>query len=115
MEDNKPPIDAKRTCKAIQADHDDPTIQPGEYCYATPGKGRRLDQGDHLLFACPGCGRSGAIRAAHPKPPNGNGATWDITGGSLDDITTLTLTPSINCVGCCGWHGYLRNGVFESC
>ncbi len=108
---NKPPLDVRRTCKAIQADPDDPTIQ---FCYADPGKGRRFAE-DMLLFACPGCGRSGAIRAAHPKPPNGSGATWDITGGSLDDITTLTLSPSINCVGCCGWHGYLKNGVFESC
>lgn len=108
-------IDPKRTCLAVQAAADDPGLQPGESLHLEPGLARRLGDGDHLLFACPGCGRTGAIRAAHPKPDNGNGATWDITGGSLDDVTTLTLNPSINCVGCCGWHGYLRNGVFESC
>lgn len=110
-----PTSDPKRTCKAVQAAHDDPQLQPGGCEYGPPGLARRLDQGDHLLFNCPGCGRAGAIRAAHPKPDNGNGATWDITGGSLGDVTTLTLHPSINCVGCCGWHGWLRNGVFESC
>ncbi len=106
------PVDVRRTCKAIQAAEDDPEIQPGEYLHTTPGKGRRfLD--DVLLFTCPGCGRLGSIRATHPKPSVS--PSWDITAGSLDDITTLTLTPSIHCQGCCGWHGYLTNGEFRSC
>lgn len=112
---DRPIVDAKRTAPATLAADDDPDIQPGEFCYTTPGKGRRFVPHDMLLFACPGCGRSGAIRAAHPKPDNRNGATWDITAGSLDDPTTLSLAPSINCVGCCGWHGYLTGGVFKSC
>lgn len=104
--------DVKRTVKATPFDWralDYPDV-------AEPGQAMRLYPDDNLLqFACPGCGRCGAIPAAHPKPPNGNGATWDLVGGTLDDVTTLTLSPSIHCVGCCGWHGYLRNGVFESC
>jgi len=105
-------VDPKRTCKAIQAAPDDPKLQPREFEYTEPGLARRLG-GDHLLFACPGCGRTGAIRAANPKP--GDSPSWDIASGSLDDVTTLTLSPSINCVGCCGWHGYLTGGVFKSC
>lgn len=111
----KPTIDPKRTVRATQAARDDPELAPGQFCYAAPGKARQLDQGDHLLFACPGCGQTGAIRASHPKADNGNGATWDITGGSLADVTTLTLSPSIHCVGCCGWHGHLVGGEFRSC
>lgn len=66
---------------------------------------------DHLIFACPGCGKIGSIVCTHPKSPN----SWDIESGNLQDPATLTLSPSIHCVGCCGWHGYLRNGEFQSC
>lgn len=57
------------------------------------------------LLACPGCGELGS-----PK----TGAKWTIKSGSFADVSTLTLNPSI-AKGCCGWHGYLHNGVFESC
>lgn len=35
---------------------------------------------------------------------------WDISGTSFENIT---LSPSIHHVG--HWHGWLRNGVLESC
>lgn len=102
--------DPKRTVKATHFDwkvNDYPDHgEPGQACRYTA---------DCLVLACPGCGRFSGMTCGHPKPPNDDGATWDITGGSLDDVTTLTLSPSINCVGCCGWHGYLTNGVFAPC
>ena len=64
-----------------------------------------------LSFACPGCGLFGGVRIGHPKPKQT--PSWDITKGSPEDVTTLTIRPSINCVGCCGWHGFLNQGVFE--
>lgn len=65
-----------------------------------------------LVFNCPGCGNFGSISCkVGPKELR----YWEITQGSLDDITTLSLSPSIHCVGCCGWHGYLTNGEFKSC
>lgn len=66
---------------------------------------------DLLMFTCPGRKRFRTIKCTLPKTPN----SWEIVSGSLDDVTTLTLAPSINCVGCCGWHGFLRNGIYESC
>jgi hypothetical protein len=33
---------------------------------------------------------------------------WQASGSSLDD---LTLWPSIQLVGGCNWHGYIRNGM----
>ena len=39
------------------------------------------------------------------------GAKWTATAGSFDDVTTLTLEPSI-AKSCCGWHGYLEQGAF---
>lgn len=59
----------------------------------------------NYLLCCPGCGETGSPRI---------GAKWTATQGSFDDVTTLTLSPSI-AKSCCGWHGFLRNGVFESC
>jgi hypothetical protein len=107
-------IDVKRTVKASQFTgcHGEDGAEYPEY--GTPGEACRYPaMPDHLVHACPGCGRMGAIKADHPKPSPS--PSWDIVAGSLDDVTTLTLSPSIHCKGCCGWHGYLKNGVFESC
>ena len=103
--------DPKRTVKVTRG-HD---AWPDDG-YATPGEvfvDAEAVYKDHLLFACPGCGRMGSIRATHPKDVNS--PSWDIISGKLVEPDTLTLSPSINCVGCCGWHGYLRDGVFVSC
>ena len=37
---------------------------------------------------------------------NGGRAQWDWDGNR----EAPTFTPSINCEGNCGWHGYIRNG-----
>jgi hypothetical protein len=109
--------DPKRTVKAVKH-----VFSDGEWtaCYAEPGLAEPMLSSekpgyhrDHLMFACPGCGRCGSIPVGHPKP--GESPSWDVTGGSLADVTTLTLSPSIHCISCCGWHGHLRNGVFVSC
>jgi hypothetical protein len=63
------------------------------------------DFGVGFLICCPGCGQLGGARQGHK---------WTVSGGSATDVTTLSLTPSIQ-KHCCGWHGYLRHGVFESC
>lgn len=63
------------------------------------------DSGCNFLIACPGCGQFGSAR---------DGAKWSVAGGSEEDVTTLSLQPSI-LKHCCGWHGYLTNGVFVSC
>lgn len=60
---------------------------------------------DRWILCCPGCGEAGSPR---------DGQHWQCVQGSFDDVTTLTLSPSI-AKSCCGWHGYLKNGVFENC
>lgn len=75
-----------------------------------PGSAHYVREHNRLQFACPGCGQWGGIRIGHPKPTET--PSWDIVAGTTDDPTTLTVSPSIHCVGCCGWHGYLRNGEF---
>lgn len=97
-------IDPKRTgVKAFMVPEYKEGLDPGA-CVHHP-------EDERLSFACPGCGQWGGIRGTHPKQAN----SWDITSGSLTDATTLTVSPSIHCIGCCGWHGYLINGVFQSC
>ena len=99
-------LDPKRTVAATQIDEYPDAAEPGQ-CYA----GENFP--DRLLFGCPGCGQFTCIRVGHPKP--GESPSWDIAAGSPADVTTLSLTPSILCAGCCQWHGYLTAGVFQSC
>lgn len=99
-------IDPKRTgLKATIVDHfpDDDDVPFGAIYPKMQG---------YIGITCPGCGQCSAMRVGNPKPAES--PSWQMSG-SLSDLSTLSLSPSINCVGCCGWHGYLRNGVFESC
>ena len=43
-----------------------------------------------------------------PRPA----ARWDRTG---DTFETLTIRPSIQRIGGCGWHGYITNGEAATC
>ena len=63
------------------------------------------DGHQEFLIACPGCGELGGPR---------DGQRWEPTQGDWSDVTTLSLSPSI-LKNCCGWHGYLRDGVFVPC
>ncbi len=61
-------------------------------------------------IACPKCGQFGCISfdaAAMPTP-------WRVTGGNIEDVTTLSVRDSI-LKHCCGWHGYLTDGEFKAC
>jgi cytochrome c1 len=116
---NRPAADHKRTVPLAKID-EPPHWEDGE-----PGGAflRHFQDGTTcLFFRCPGCGKMGHIRIDNPKPADS--PSWDVVSppvqktahGLADfDLSQLTLSPSIRCIGCCGWHGYLRNGVFESC
>lgn len=65
----------------------------------------------HVMLKCPGCGRESAMHCRTPGTPHPDvGASWELTG-LLDKPS---MHPSINCVGCCGWHGYLKNGEYST-
>ena len=68
-----------------------------------------------ITFDCP-CGSSDCIRACigFSNPPDGQGpsissgeSTWVIWGDSFEN---MTLAPSIQRVGDCGWHGWIKAG-----
>ncbi len=75
---------------------------------APPGQYQVLSDRVWLL-SCPGCGHLSSMRCGTPKPSPG--PSWEVSGTA----EAPSLHPSINCIGCCGWHGYLKNGVFDAC
>lgn len=100
----KPEVNPQRTCNIAFVVFED---QDGFPEYDAPGVVDKIAFGpDFWLLACPGCGRISAMRVGNPKPQKS--PSWKLKDGK-------TLTPSINCTGCCGWHGYLTNGVFTPC
>lgn len=82
---------------------------PGSLCIAPAEHQEPGKPWTRWLYACPcGCGASGAVRVqAGQKPATSPSWEWD---GNWE---APTLSPSVHHVG--HWHGWLRNGVWESC
>lgn len=85
-----------------------------EYEAAGPGAiflwlyGTNGDQG-HAMVKCPGCGHSSGMHLRNPGMPHPDGrASWEVSGLPR----AITFHPSLNCVGCCGWHNWLQAGVW---
>lgn len=106
-------IDPKRNVKAVHREVFDADGGAPDGLCEDPGVCQWFAEDRRLGFCCPGCGRWGAVLVGNPKPVTR--PSWEATDGDPADPTTLTLSPSIHCVGCCGWHGYLRGGAFQSC
>lgn len=96
--------------------------EPGEFRYETEDQRASAPPGPgemgRLNYACPrGGGNCGGIRICNGQKPNSQ-KTWGWDG----NVEQPTLTPSINCLSRdpktgeelagCGWHGYLKEGVF---
>ena len=64
----------------------------------------------HLWFFCPcGCGALSSIRIGERVKPAPE-PSWSWNGNR----TSPTLEPSVRQLNC-GWHGWLRDGYWESC
>jgi len=65
----------------------------------------------HIMFVCPGARRCGVfIGPAFVGRKNEDDLNiwqWD---GNVDKPT---IKPSINCVGGCGWHGWITDGIMS--
>lgn len=101
----KPMTNSKRTTTAkIVHDHDDfEAGGPGVVQFAYHGS-----QPASLLIKCPGCGQPSALPLDTTKKPS-----WQLVS-----MAPLTLAPSIHHnagESPCGWHGYLRAGIFRPC
>jgi hypothetical protein len=69
----------------------------------------------HMMIKCPGCGRASAMHVRAPGVPHpADMDSWLIKF----DNNAITLEPSISHAtenGGCGWHGWLREGVYNKC
>jgi hypothetical protein len=101
MEIRTQPVRARATDKAqFSAEN-----IPGSFYLSPPD-----DDGELLLhFRCPcGCGHRSVILVGDGFKPAGDEPSWHWNGS----LACATLTPSVHRVG--HWHGWLRNGVWES-
>lgn len=105
--------DPKRTVKARKVEVFDAEGGAVNGLIEEPGVCQPFPEDKRLGFCCPGCGKWGAVRVGSPKPVAS--PSWNIVSGTLEEPESLTLTPSIHCIGCCGWHGYLTSGIFVPC
>ena len=99
----KPTIDHKKSgVKATLIEFTEPPMYLVDERWHGPLGAMLLRADGSFLLCCPGCGQMGSGR---------DGAIWTVTKGSWADVSTMTLSPSIQ-KSCCGWHGHLRDGVF---
>ncbi len=94
--------------KAVSGEQD---LAPGDFHFRGEGMN---GQPKWLHFGCPrgdasDPGRECMVALAPQK--NGAGASWSFDGNRVQP----TLTPSIDCRGGCGWHGFLEAGAFRDC
>lgn len=83
-------------------DIDSVNVTPGGFEYFVNASDKKVAG---MIYSCPcGCGRIGALDF---KPSESPSWVWD---GNEEEPT---LSPSVHDVG--HWHGYLKNGVWESC
>ncbi len=89
----------------------------GSGVYASDGGPIPLTEGVGVAFDCPCGDRSEDHRCYVPfAQPIGPGPYvpekgWKRTGDTFD---TLTLEPSIQRIGKCGWHGFITNGEVQT-
>lgn len=60
----------------------------------------------HIIYRCP-CG-NGQLRSVPIATGEKQAHAWQWNGS----VEKPTLTPSIQVVGDCGWHGFLTDGVW---
>ena len=84
---------------------------PGMFDLTQGGVVGYPDAVGHLIYICPNgkfCGVMIGPRAvAAPDASRQSIWAWD------GNVEAPTLTPSINCVGGCGWHGFITAGVMR--
>lgn len=94
--------------KATIVDDIDKTTEPGaiEIRYYPEAAGDEAGKIAGLASNCPGCGKPGWVPLKQKKQSEYD---WQLV-----QLEPLTIHPSVNCVGCCGWHGWLKNGEWIS-
>lgn len=79
-----------------------------------------IEEADGVRYLCPKCfeqKRNHAHSVICYKPGvelsyDAGPGRWPMTGTGFED---LTLTPSVQLLGGCGWHGFVTNGEVTTC
>lgn len=81
---------------------------------------KTIKRADGIVFLCPVCFvKNGGSRGTHsvicwrPRVPadvQPGPGRWEFVGSSLDDLTLVAGSSSIQLTGGCNWHGYVRDG-----
>lgn len=106
--------DPHRTVAArIVEDIDAEDVGPGALMLTHRSNDRSVVAG--YILTCPGCGQQSGLflNPVDPGVPR-----WRVVAGDPARAEGLTLAPSIHhttAQGGCGWHGWLRDGVFAPC
>lgn len=94
--------------------------QPGDFRYRDEKNlpTNEREKVEYFEFYCPSTGRyCGMVRCANLIKP-AKIQSWALVAPEGDpkkiDLDHPTLTPSINCVGGCGWHGRIESGEFKA-
>ena len=93
--------------RAIPLDEDafHQTNVAGSFFVADPNK----DREQLFWYRCPcGCGAKKALLVGDGFQPK-DGPSWQWNGS----LAAATLIPSVHHIG--HWHGWLKNGIWESC
>lgn len=91
-------------------------LKPGEWCWQVMDMTRRGGPADHRAFSFHTPNPSERAWGLLNQRPPGDPRNWAITG----DGDTITVSPSIHNNPGAGevngeWHGFLTNGVWQSC
>lgn len=90
-----------------QPDIEHYNLKPGDWNFTNLGDESKT----WIWFGCP-CG-DGELAGIPVK--KGSHHSQEKAWGWNGDEEKPTLTPSIQRMGGCNWHGYLTNGEFKSC
>lgn len=104
-------VDPKRVTKLVLCQEWEGKTPHVHCTIQEPGLGVWDAETDCLFFACPGCGKVGAVRVGMKEKP-ARSPSWQLMEGDPVNPSSWSLMPSIHCIGCCGWHGWLTKGVF---
>lgn len=89
----------------MQKQHHSDLADPGDFCYTSNQAGETAG----MMIKCPGCGAESYLQFTNTSTTVDHGPKWDWDGNRSQP----TLTPSVHSTGCCGWHGFLRNGIWS--
>ena len=82
--------------------HHSELTNPGDWSYTSNSSNETAG----MCILCPGCGAESYLQFANTSSTVDSGSKWNWDGNR----ELPTLTPSVHSTGCCGWHGFLKQG-----